>query len=94
MKGRSAATSISTVAGDAAYAETPAFREWRRLHDSMMACYSEWRFDEAVRHSELLQLQVAAPWRRLYAKLERWFAEAAAAPSTPDRSPVWMFDSK
>ena len=94
VKGRSGATSIYTVVGDADLAATAEFKDWRRAHEGMMACYADGRLIEASRRSLQIQAAVASGWRELYVKLEQRFSEAAETGRTEDWSPVWVLDRK
>jgi len=94
VKGRSVATYVYAVAGDADFAATAKFKEWRSLHEEMMSCYAQGRLIEAARRSSQLQFAVAPAWRELYVKLERRFSEAAATAQAEDWSPVWALDQK
>ena len=93
VMGRVAPTPIAAIAGDAAFAQTSEFQDWRRKHDAMGAHYSAQRFAQAVDAAQELAAAVAPEWRALYMNLEKRFSDLLNA-QLNDWSPIWVLDSK
>ncbi len=94
VAGRSTPISIATLAGDAEFAATEAFRDWREQHRATMSQYEAGRFECAAQTARGLARSVAPLWRGLYVTLEQRMLTLAASPSLQDWSPVWKLEGK
>jgi adenylate cyclase len=94
VAGRSSTTAIFTLAGDASFAASAEFAQWKRAHEEMMACYMARDLLRAAEQARALAARVAPQWRELYINLKRRFDASARSPQETDWSPIWMMDSK
>ncbi|MBI3275758.1 MAG: adenylate/guanylate cyclase domain-containing protein, partial [Methylocystis sp.] len=94
VKGRSAATAIFAIAGDAAFARSAEFCEWNSMHQTMLGFYAARQFAEAAAKATQLAARVAPQWRELYLVMERRFAALIDAQLETTWSPVWVMDDK
>jgi adenylate cyclase len=92
--GRTTPTAIAAIAGDAKYAQSYEFRDWKKKHDAMRGAYQAARFADAATAAAELAVRAAPGRRDLYIVLEKRFAALRDAPLSKDWSPIWVLDSK
>jgi adenylate cyclase len=93
VKGRSEVTTIFALAGDAAFAQTSAFSEWRRVHAEMLSAYRTGDLAGAQAQAHKLSGQVPPSWCALYQSMAERFAEGAALQEEPGPPAVRVLDS-
>lgn len=94
VMGRSVPISIATLAGDATFAATAAFRDWREQHRTAMTYYEAGRFEDAAQSARKLAQSVAPMWQALYVTLEQRMLTLASSPAVHGRTPVWTLETK
>jgi adenylate cyclase len=92
--GRLAATRVFAIVGDADFARTPAFRDWREKHEAMREACESARFAQAAAAAAHLSQWAPPPWRDLYCVMEKRFSTLREQPPPSDWSPIWTLDSK
>jgi adenylate cyclase len=83
VKGRSAATKLFTLFGGADVAGSPAFADWAKRHDAMLAASREGRWHEAHDRALALAEEADPQWKPLYDNLASRYAEGRRAASEP-----------
>lgn len=94
VMGRSVPISVATLAGDAKFAASEAFHDWREQHRTAMAHYEAGRFEDAAQSARKLAQSVAPMWQALYVTLEQRMLTLAASPVVHGRTPVWTLETK
>ena len=94
VMGRSMPISIAALAGDAEFAATEAFQDWREQHRTAIAHYEAGRFEDAAQSARGLAQRIAPMWRALYVTLEHRMLTLASSPILHDRTPVWNLENK
>jgi adenylate cyclase len=92
--GRNATTRIATLVGDASFAQSPEFMEWKNKHDAVFDAYRSRRFTEAADGAARLAGEVSSRWSALYIGLRDRFAALRDKQLLNDWSPIWVLDSK
>ena len=88
VKGRSATTRLFTLAGDEAFAQTPAFAAWKAAHDTMVAASRAGRNAEAQAAAESLGADAATGWKPLYRSLATLYAATSVPVPREPASPA------
>ena len=92
--GRAAAAPIFALAGDADFAEAAGFKNWRRLHDTMIAAHAQRRFAQAAAVAERLAEELPSQWGGFYRELEARYLLLAERGAARNEPLVWTLDSK
>jgi adenylate cyclase len=93
VKGRTEVTTIFSLAGDAEYAQSREFAEWRRANDEMLSAYRAGDITLAHSHARTLCGGVPSVWCALYQSMADRFADVAPAQQQPGIPPVRVLDS-
>ena len=94
VKGRIEATTIFGLAGDEAFAASPAFAIWRDAHNAMMNAYRAGDATTAARHATRLQDEAPPAWSAHYAAMTDRFADVAGETQTLEKDGVRVLDTK
>lgn len=92
--GRSEATAIFALAGDADFAKSEMYVRWRTAHDLMRDDYEAGRFDAAAARASALAETLPRPWSALYVALGERYSTLAREGLQEGWSSVWNFGSK
>jgi adenylate cyclase len=77
VKGRREVTTIFGLAGDAEYARSDDFAEWRRANEAMLAAYRAGDITRAHSHARTLCDEVPSAWCALYRSMADRFGDVA-----------------
>jgi adenylate cyclase len=93
VKGRTEVTTIFGLAGDAAYAQSSEFADWRHANAEMLAAYRAGDVALAHSHARKLCSSVAAVWCALYQSMADRFADVAPAQQQPGIPLIRILDN-
>ena len=93
VKGRREVTTIFGLAGDADYAQSKDFAEWRRANDEMLAAYRAGDIGRAHSHARTLCGEVPSVWCALYQSMADRFGDVATTQQGAGIPPVRILDS-
>jgi adenylate cyclase len=94
VKGRSEATTLFTVAGDRAFAQSDAFRAWLAAHDAMLARFAAGDGAAASTGAKTLGDHAPPAWRNLYEEMAARAASVAERPQGQEIARVRELETK
>jgi adenylate cyclase len=93
VKGRREVTTIFGLAGDADYARSERFAEWRRANEAMLAAYRAGDMTRAHSHARTLCDDVPSAWCALYRSMADRFGDVAMTQQGTGIPPIRSLDS-
>lgn len=92
--GRSEATHVFALAGDAEFTQSDTYVRWRTAHDEMREEYEMGRFAAAAARASALAQSVPGAWASLYVALEKRYSGLAREGLQESWSSIWNLQSK